>query len=165
MGFYVRNSTPNPIYVAVGYYDAGCSPVTYTKVGWYRITPGRSSLLVTGSSVNQTYYVYAYDTFNNVWDGNYFTYVPTTAFSMCWIERCQGAGCRRVGFDRVDVGNFINFTLNLINSTNGTSIPRNTRVSKKRKPKFILSRLSLKKLPGKLGKLGKIVRPLYGRLK
>lgn len=53
MGFYVRNSTPNPISVAVGYYDSGCSPITYAKRGWYRIEPGRRALLVAGSAANQ----------------------------------------------------------------------------------------------------------------
>ncbi|SMF85194.1 Uncharacterized membrane protein [Paenibacillus uliginis N3/975] len=165
MGFYVRNSTPNPIYVAVGYYDSDCSPITYAKSGWYRITPGRRSLIVTGSAANRSFYVYGHDSFGNEWSGNFYSYVPSTAFTMCWIESCQGAGCRRVGFDKVDVGNFENHTLNLVDSTQGASNSRNTRVSKKRTPKFKLGKFSIKKSPGKLSKLGKDRKPLYGKRK
>lgn len=162
MGFYVRNSTPNPIFVAVGYYDSGCSPITYVKKGWYRIAPGRRALLVTGSAANQSFYIYGYDRFGNSWGGNFYTYVPTTAFTMCWIERCQG--CRSVGFDEINVGNSENYTLELVDSTQGTSKSRRTLVSKKRTPKF-RSKLGFLKSPGKLGKWGKNIKPLYGRRK
>ncbi|MGG4046234.1 DUF1036 domain-containing protein [Paenibacillus favisporus] len=164
MSFYVRNSTPNPVWVAVGYYDPDCSPITYTKAGWYRITPGRRMLLVTGSSVNQTYYFYAYDLFGNTWSGDFPTYVPSSAFNMCWIERCQGTGCREVGFDEVNVGNSQNYTLNLVEAA-GAAKSRNMRAPKKSTRKFKLGKASLRKTPGKLGKLGKVRKPRYGKRK
>lgn len=162
MSFYVRNSTPNPVWVAVGYYDPDCSPITYSKAGWYRITPGRRMLLVTGSSVNQTYYYYAYDQFGNTWSGDFPTYVPSTAFNMCWIERCQGTGCREVGFDEVNVGNSQNYTITLVEAA-GAAKSKNMRAPKKSTRKFKLGKASLRKTPGKLGKLGKVRKPRYGK--
>ncbi|ASA21557.1 DUF1036 domain-containing protein [Paenibacillus donghaensis] len=163
MGFYVQNNTPNVIWVAVGHYDPDCSPTTYVKEGWYRIVPGRRSLIVTGTAANQRFYIYGYDNFNNIWGGNFNTYVPSTVFTMCWVERCQGAGCRRVGFNEVIVGNSQNYTLTLTNRAQGTAKSRNTMVSRKGAAKFKLGRLSIKKSPGKLGKLGRVIRPLRSK--
>lgn len=114
MSFYVRNNTPNPLWVAVGYYDPDCSPPS----------------------------------------GDFPTYVPTTAFNMCRIERCQGTGYREVGFDEVNVGNFQNYTLTPI-ETAGAAKSRNVRAAKTGTRKFKLGKASLRKTPGKLGKLGK----------
>ncbi|WP_025676752.1 DUF1036 domain-containing protein [Paenibacillus polymyxa] len=163
MGFYVRNSTPNPISVAVGYYDSGCSPITYAKRGWYRIEPGRRAFLVAGSAANQTFYVYGHDSFGNWWGGNFYTDVPREAFTRCWIAGCQGQGCRNVGFDEINVGNFDNYTLNLVDSTQGASKSRRTLVAKKRKTNFKLGKFSFIKSPGRIGKLGKTRKPLYGK--
>lgn len=163
MGFYVQNNTPNTIWVAVGHYDPTCRPTTYVKEGWYRIVPGRRSLIVSGSAANQRFYIYGHDNFGNIWGGDFNTYIPSSVFKMCWVERCQGTGCNRVGFVEKVVGNFQNYTLNLINRNQGASRARNTIVSKKGARKFKLGRFSIKKSPGKLGKLGRVVSPLRGR--
>ncbi|WP_151737350.1 DUF1036 domain-containing protein [Paenibacillus tengchongensis] len=157
MGFYVQNNTPNPVWVAIGYYDPNCNPITYVKRGWYRIIPGRRSLLVGGSAANQYFYIYAEDNANNYWGGDYYTYVPDSAFTMCWIERCQGEGCNQVGFEEIQVGNFQNFTLILTNDA--STRLKNTLRSKKRARKFKLGRSSIRKTPGKVGSLGRVVRP------
>lgn len=162
MSFYVRNSTPNPVWVAVGYYDPDCSPITYVKAGWYRITPGRRRLLVTGPSANLTYYYYAFDQFGNTWSGDYPTDVPSTAFNMCWIESCQGTGCRLIEFDEINVGNFQNYTLTLVEAASAVK-SKNMRAPKKSTRKFRVGKSSLRRIPGKLGKLGKVRKPRIGK--
>ncbi|WP_449601969.1 DUF1036 domain-containing protein [Paenibacillus sp. Marseille-Q9583] len=162
MSFYVQNNTPNYIWLAIAHYDPNCSPTTYVKKGWYRLVPGRSSLIVTGSSANQRYYYYAYDNSGNMWSGNYYTYIPNTAFDMCWVERCQGTGCNRVGFRELKVGNYQNYTLTFTNGINSSTKLRNTIVSKKGSPKFKLDRSSIRKSPGKVGKIGRLIKPLRG---
>jgi len=98
MSISIRNSTPNTVYVAVAYYNGGCSP-RYGKRGWYSVAPGRTRV-VYGGRFNYAYFrYYAEDSFGNVWDGNNFTNVPDDPFDTCWIANCSpGTSCRRLGF-------------------------------------------------------------------
>lgn len=163
MGFYVRNNTPNTIWLSIGYYDPDCSPVTYVKEGWYQLTPGRRSLIVTGSAANQNFYFYAHDNFNNTWSGDYYTQIPSTAYSMCWIENCET--CTEVGFRRIVVGNTQNYTLTLTSAASGLTKFRNSIMSRKGSAKFKLNKASLRRKIGKVEKLGRVVKPLRGKIK
>lgn len=91
----IRNSTPNPVDVAVAYYNEGCSP-RYGKRGWYNVAPGRTVVVFGGRSNHAYFRFYAEDAFGHVWDGGDFTDVPNEAFDMCWIANCTP--CKRVGF-------------------------------------------------------------------
>ncbi len=94
----IRNSTPNPVDVAVAYYNEGCSP-RYGKRGWYNVAPGRTVVVFGGRSNHAYFRFYAEDAFGHVWDGGDFTDVPNEAFDMCWIANCRpGTPCRRLGF-------------------------------------------------------------------
>lgn len=98
MAISIRNSTPNTVYVAVGYYNTGCSP-RQGKRGWYSVAPGRTRVVYGGRSHHATFRYYAEDDVGHVWSGNNFTDVPDDAFDMCWIANCSpGTPCRRLGF-------------------------------------------------------------------
>lgn len=98
MPIYIRNSTPNRVYVAVGYYNEGCTP-NMGKRGWYQVEPG-TTVTVFGGRTNHAYFrYYAEDEFGHVWSGSDFTDVPDDVFDMCWIANCSpGVSCRRLGF-------------------------------------------------------------------
>ncbi|WP_053912198.1 DUF1036 domain-containing protein [Aneurinibacillus migulanus] len=95
MAISIRNSTPNLVYVAVAYYNEGCSP-RYGKRGWYSIEPGRTTVVFGGRSNHAYFRFYAEDNFGHVWGGDDFTNVPNEAFDMCWVANC--IPCRRLGF-------------------------------------------------------------------
>jgi hypothetical protein len=92
---YIRNSTPNRVFVAVGYYNEGCS-FNRGKRGWYLVGPGRTALVFGGKFNHDQFRYYAEDDFGHVWSGGDYTNVPEDAFDMCWIANCTP--CRRVGF-------------------------------------------------------------------
>lgn len=125
MGLNFRNTTGATVYVAYAYLNFNCRPVTYAKIGWYRVDPGQTVQVWSGFAGGHTFFYYAEDLFGRVWSGSYFTQVPRTGFHWCWDTRC--ATCRTVGMRRIYVDLFnADFTINLISSTSkGVSKLRN----------------------------------------
>jgi len=124
MAIYVRNSTPNPVWVAIRYYNPGCSG-DLAKRGWYYIPSGRTQV-VYGSGFNHRFFrFYADDEFGNVWSGNDYAVTPSSVdFDLCWIANCPaGLGCENLGYR--DPGYFdasppvipVNRTINLVLSS------------------------------------------------
>lgn len=134
MGLFFRNNTNRTVYVAYGYLNFDCGPVTYAKRGWYRIDPGQTRLVRRGYVGGRTYYFYAEDAFGRRWSGAYFTDVPQQAFNWCWNTGCTT--CRNVGFRRFRVGALrYNYTITL---SAGTS-----RSTSKTKSKSAAGRVEL----------------------
>lgn len=102
MGLLFRNSTGSTVYVSYAYYDPSCRPVTYAKVGWFRVFPGQQVQVWSGYAGGQTFYYYAESVSGRRWGGPYFTQVPDFAYRWCWNTGCTV--CTNVGFGRVDVG-------------------------------------------------------------
>lgn len=98
MPIYIRNSTPNLLYVAVGYFNEGCSP-RFGKRGWYHVQPGTTAMVFGGRTNHSYFRYYAEDDFGHVWGGDTFTDTPEDAFDMCWIANCPPrTSCNRLGF-------------------------------------------------------------------
>ncbi|AJS60623.1 DUF1036 domain-containing protein [Paenibacillus sp. IHBB 10380] len=116
MSLYFRNSTNASVYVAYAYQDSSCRPVTYTKIGWYRVDPGQTRLVWNGYVGGRTFFYYAEDAFRRQWSGSYFTQLPNQAFQWCWNTGCTT--CRNLGFSRIDISViYANFTINLTTSS------------------------------------------------
>ncbi|AUS07484.1 DUF1036 domain-containing protein [Laceyella sacchari] len=112
MGLLFRNSSNSTVYVAYAYQNSDCRPITYAKIGWFRLDPGQLREVWSGFAGGRTFFYYA-ESDRLVWTGPYFTQVPFQAFHWCWNVGCTT--CRNVGMNRVDVGNFVfNHTVNLI---------------------------------------------------
>lgn len=120
MGLNFRNSTSSTVYVAIGYLNYGCSPVTYAKIGWYRLFPGETRQVWSGYAGGRTFFYYAEDSFGRSWSGAYFTQVPNQAFHLCWNAGCFP--CRNLGFRRIDISIFYrDYTVNLVSSSSRSS--------------------------------------------
>ena len=42
MGLWYQNSYTDPVYVAILWFDSGCSGQPWRKSGWYQVAPGSS---------------------------------------------------------------------------------------------------------------------------
>lgn len=127
MGLYFRNTTGFTLYVAFAYPDFGCSPVNYSKAGWYRLVPGQTVEVWSGFAGGTTFYYYAENSsVTRVWSGSYYTDVPNQAFDWCWDTGCTT--CRNVGFRRFRVPlTSLNHIVTLATSSSqGRSNPRTT---------------------------------------
>lgn len=115
MGLNFRNSTNAAIFVAYAYPDFSCSPVNYSKAGWFRVNPGQTIQVWSGFAGGNTFFYYAEDHFGREWRGSYFTQIPQQAFNWCWDTGCTT--CRNLGLRRVTVGPFVlNHTIDFITS-------------------------------------------------
>lgn len=119
----VRNSTPNTVYIVVGYPNDGCNNPSRGKRGWYVARPGRTVTIYGGRVARDQFFWYAEDDAGHVWSGseNGFnqTAVPEDAFDMCWIENCPAPRCRRLAFRSIYFGSFFqsDYTINLVLSS------------------------------------------------
>lgn len=52
MGLWFQNSYTDTVYIALLWYDPGCSPDPWRKVGWYVAAPGASVQVVSGNLKN-----------------------------------------------------------------------------------------------------------------
>lgn len=113
MGFNFRNNTNSTVYIAYAYQNSNCRPVTYAKIGWYRVEPGQTRQVWSGYAGGRTFYYFAEDVFGRTWNGPYFTQIPNQAFHWCWNTGCST--CRNLGFRRIDVPVFYaDYTINLL---------------------------------------------------
>lgn len=70
MGLNFRNSTNAAIFVVFAYPDFSCTPVNYSKTGWYRVNPGQTVQLWSGYAGGNTFFYYAEDDFGREWRGH-----------------------------------------------------------------------------------------------
>ena len=50
MGLWFQNGYTDPVYVALLWYDPGCSPDPWRKSGWYEVAPS-SSVEIVGADL------------------------------------------------------------------------------------------------------------------
>ncbi|WP_339795865.1 DUF1036 domain-containing protein [Paenibacillus sp. FSL R5-0744] len=128
MGLSFRNNTSLTVYVAFAYYSsASCNqdsnplipwPSWYEAVGWYTINPGQTVEVLSGEVNNREIYYYAESSDRRlVWSGvNYLT-LPQNAFKLCGgAGYCDAPLCRRLGLRKISIGNFRNYTVNIVSS-------------------------------------------------
>ncbi|MDR6778446.1 hypothetical protein J2W98_002723 [Paenibacillus peoriae] len=144
MGLNFRNSTNAAIFVVFAYPDFSCTPVNYSKAGWYRVNPGQTIQVWSGFAGGNTFFYYAEDDFGREWRGTYFTQVPENAFNWCWDTGCTT--CRSVGLRRIAVSPFVlDYTINFVTSSSqrkpASSTLRMTLPSKATQEKPILRRV------------------------
>ncbi|PNQ78793.1 DUF1036 domain-containing protein [Paenibacillus sp. F4] len=119
MSLYFTNSTSNTIYVAYAYPNSDCHPISYAKIGWYRIEPDDTREVWSGSVGGTTFYYYAEDHSGNTWSGTYRTRLPrNTSRSFHWCWSYSSGSSRRLGLRRLPIGDsIVNFTLEFVTST------------------------------------------------
>ncbi|WP_134705180.1 DUF1036 domain-containing protein [Ammoniphilus sp. YIM 78166] len=119
MALRFRNSTPNPVFVVLGYQNPACNN-NFGIRGWYEVPPGRTVSVFGGRVGGRSFYWYAEDDFGHVWAGPIPQNVPNEAFDMCSIAACPPPRCRTVGFRTIRfTGTFdpittIDHTINLV---------------------------------------------------
>ncbi|QYK65786.1 hypothetical protein KAI36_00922 [Paenibacillus sp. S02] len=119
MSLFFTNNTSNTIYAAYAYPDSDCHPTNYSKMGWYRIEPGDTREVWSGSVGGTTFYYYAEDHSGNTWSGTYRTRLPrSTSSDFHWCWNYSSGSSRRVGMRRLPIDDsIVNFTLEFITST------------------------------------------------
>ncbi|MFB9324510.1 DUF1036 domain-containing protein [Paenibacillus aurantiacus] len=128
MGLRFRNNTKLTVYVAFAYYNEDCMgdsipdkpwPNLYEAVGWYRVNPGQTVEVLTGGVNNRQFYFYAESVSRSlVWSGLNMINLPQNAFQLCGgAGYCDAPLCRRVGMRSIAVGNYSNYTINLVSSS------------------------------------------------
>lgn len=78
------NNYARGLWLAIGYYNPGCSDGSnWGKRGWYRIEPGQSAIVLWTTNAHSTFFAEADD--GVFWGGGPFnTNVPSQAFDWCW---------------------------------------------------------------------------------
>ncbi len=110
----VVNSYHREISVAIWYYHPNCPDGgSWSKKGWWRITPGNSKVVFGPSlSGHNRYFTYhAFSSDGAVWAGPYGTLVPPQAFD--WCLPTGNTQSWRAGFRLLDINGNDNFTLTL----------------------------------------------------
>jgi hypothetical protein len=82
---YIRynNSYSRGLWLAVGYYNPGCSDGgNWSKKGWWRLEPGQAATVLETTNSISTFYAEADD--GHFWPGSYRTNLPLQAFDWCW---------------------------------------------------------------------------------
>lgn len=109
-GLQVCNKTGNTKNVSVGYKDGG----DWMSRGWYIIHPGACSVAVGGDLRYRHYYVRVETSDGRAWlDGDYYFCTQAAAFTIRGDEQCKARGYVREGFAEVNVGEAVNYTVNL----------------------------------------------------
>ncbi|WP_342419545.1 DUF1036 domain-containing protein [Paenibacillus sp. FSL H8-0168] len=103
MSLFFTNNTSNTIYAAYAYPSSDCHPTNYSKMGWYRIEPGDTREVWSGSVGGTTFYYYAED-HSNSWRGTYRTRLPrSTSSDFHWCWNYSSGSSRQVGMRRLSI--------------------------------------------------------------
>lgn len=104
MGLYFHNATGDTVFVAYAYHSPGCEGGTpWAKKGWYRITPGATAKVLSGWAGDGKYFYFAEnETRTKVWQGDFFTQLPSRAFDWCW--NTGSTDSRTLGLRKFEVG-------------------------------------------------------------
>lgn len=108
--FTVCNTTTSRVGVAIGYRD----DQVWTTEGWWNVSAGDCSTIVSGPLRSRFYYVYAVDyDREGAWTGNAFMCTQDREFTIRGIEDCVARGYERTGFVEVDTANQANWLVYL----------------------------------------------------
>lgn len=114
------NTTPNRIGVALGYRDATGG---WTTEGWWNLPGMTCETLYKGPLTNQFWYVHAVDyDGGGEWAGQSFMCTIDKAFIIKKIKKaddCAKQGYNRTGFFEVDVKDATDWTIRLIDPSEG----------------------------------------------
>lgn len=129
MSLYFTNSTSNTIYVAYAYPNSDCHPISYAKIGWYRIEPDDTREVWRGSVGGTTFYYYAEDHSGNTWSGTYRTRLPrNTSRSFHWCWNYSSGSSRRVGMRRLAIDSSVdNYTVEFSRTNQSLLSTKKTR--------------------------------------
>jgi uncharacterized membrane protein len=113
-GFDICNQTKDEITVAFGYRENG----DWTSAGWYNIAPGECATVYDKSLQERYYYYYAEQVNGNiVWEGetaNDVFCATDEAFTIVGDSNCKGRGYQPYKFRIVDVGEEVDYGIDLI---------------------------------------------------
>ncbi|WP_254329635.1 DUF1036 domain-containing protein [Paenibacillus sp. MZ03-122A] len=129
MSLFFTNNTSNTIYAAYAYPDSDCHPMNYSKMGWYRLEPGDTREIWSGSVGGTTFYYYAEDHSRNTWRGTYRTRLPRNTshdFHWCWND--SRGSSRRVGMRRLAIDSSVeNYTVEFSRTNQSLLSTKTTR--------------------------------------
>jgi hypothetical protein len=112
MGLYFHNKTSSTVWVVYAYHSPGCEGgVNWTKKGWYKVSPAKTAKVWSGWAGGNKFFFYAEDNSGHSWAGQFFTFVPPSAFSWCWNTASTNG--KTVGFRKIHASN-MDYTINLI---------------------------------------------------
>ncbi|WP_148929774.1 DUF1036 domain-containing protein [Paenibacillus methanolicus] len=126
MSLFFRNTTNSVLRVAIYFHDTRCGfhiiGERIILAAWYRLDPGQSRQLVSGTVGGSDFYYYAENTARTMtWSGNFTTDVPNNGHNGCWSRGVPGgvcSNCRRLGFRTISIpAGTVNYTINLIASS------------------------------------------------
>ena len=111
------NTTPNRIGVAIGYRDTSG---TWTTEGWWTLPGQTCETLYKGPLTNRYWYVHAVDyDGGGEWNGQSFMCTTNKAFTIKGVQDCAKQGYNRTGFFEVDVQQATDWTIRLIDPSEG----------------------------------------------
>jgi uncharacterized membrane protein len=85
----------------------------FNTTGWYRLDPGGCQTVFNGDiNFNRCWAYYAESTDGATWSGNIQAWVSNSAFTLCHGNECTP--CRIVGFRPLDINNFSDYTVTLV---------------------------------------------------
>jgi uncharacterized membrane protein len=110
-GFDICNQTDGGVTVAFGYREGG----VWTSTGWWNIDPGQCATVYSKSLREQYYYYYAEEIDGQgYWGDNYTFCAIDEAFTIEGDENCKSRGYDAYGFRQVDVGEDVNYSIDLV---------------------------------------------------
>lgn len=100
--FTVCNTTSSRVGVSIGYRDGAI----WTTEGWWNISAGDCSTIVSGPLLSRFYYVYGVDyDRDGAWAGTAYMCTQDLMFTIRGIEDCVARGYDRTGFVEIDTAN------------------------------------------------------------
>lgn len=108
--FKLCNNTPNRVGVALGYKDQQ----GWASEGWWNIGANACETLLKGPLIARYYYIYAVDyDKGGSWGGKAMMCTRDKLFTIRGIENCEGRGFQKTGFQEVDTGEEVDWTVSL----------------------------------------------------
>ena len=108
--FKLCNNTPNRVGVALGYKDQQ----GWASEGWWNIGANACETLLKGPLIARYYYIYAVDyDKGGSWGGKAIMCTRDKLFTIRGIQDCEGRGYQKTGFQEVDTGEELDWTVSL----------------------------------------------------
>lgn len=111
------NTTSSRVGAAIGYHDQTGG---WTTEGWWTIPAQTCETLYRGKFPSRYWYVHAIDyDAGGEWAGQAFMCTHDKAFTIKGVQDCVKRGYNRTGFFEVDTGEAIDWTIRLIDPSEG----------------------------------------------
>ena len=108
--FKLCNNTANRVGVALGYKDQQ----GWASEGWWNIGANACETLLKGPLIARYYYIYAVDyDKGGSWGGKAIMCTRDKLFTIRGIHDCIGRGYQKTGFQEVDTGEELDWTVSL----------------------------------------------------